>query len=153
MAPWGTQSQLSLQFTRGLVVGYAGEAAGRAPHGLHADLVIGFLYRAWYRTGLDTVGIYWGRGLAIPSRGFVPPVVWGFGLLPAPPAHILQGSYLGHASLVTSSDFKHYTYCFTQIYKEKTRKKNHPHGAQTVFYQVMKQKPAQPGITAKFVKL
>ena len=40
------------------------------PHGLHADLVIGFVsdvYRAWYRTRLDHVRIK-GGNLAIPSQ-------------------------------------------------------------------------------------
>ena len=34
---------LSLQSTQGLVIDYTEEATSGAPHGLHMDLVIGFL--------------------------------------------------------------------------------------------------------------
>ena len=50
--------------------GLHGGTAGGAPHGLHADLVIGFVsdvYRAWYRTRLDHVRIK-GGNLAVPSQ-------------------------------------------------------------------------------------
>ena len=43
-APWEVGPiPIVPQSTQGLVMGYVGEATSGAPHGLHADLVIGFL--------------------------------------------------------------------------------------------------------------
>ena len=82
---------------------YMGEAAGGAPHGLHADLVIGFLCDCVWSMAPDWTLLGLGGGWPFLA-GDSAPAGWGFGPLPAPPAHISQGSYLSHASLVTSSD-------------------------------------------------
>ena len=74
IAPWNTNESAPNPdcppVHTGLGHGLRGGAASGAPHGLHTDLVIGFVSdvcRAWYRTRLDHVRIK-GGDLAVPSQ-------------------------------------------------------------------------------------